>query len=48
MAAPYVLLSHREPFVQKKQAVISWLEKIYAMREKNEPWILMTGQNVPN
>ena len=27
MAAPYVLLSHREPFVQKKQAVISWLEK---------------------
>lgn len=39
MAAPYVLLSHREPFVQKKQAVISWLEKIYAMREKNEPWI---------
>lgn len=39
MAAPYVLASHREPFVQKKDAVISWLEKIYSMRVKNEPWL---------
>ncbi|MBU5478151.1 MBL fold metallo-hydrolase [Eubacterium sp. MSJ-13] len=43
IAAPYVLISHREPFVQKKQAVITWLENVYSMREKNEPWIELKG-----
>ena len=37
--ASYILLSHREPFVQKKQAVIAWLCEIYSKREKNQPWI---------
>lgn len=39
IAASYVLVSHREPFVQNKQNIISWLEKIYTLRNKNEPWI---------
>ena len=39
ISASYVMISHREPFLQKKQGVISWLENIYAMRVKNEPWI---------
>lgn len=43
IAAPYVLISHRESFVQKKQAVITWLENVYLMREKNEPWIELKG-----
>lgn len=43
IAASYVLISHREPFVQKKQAVITWLENVYSMREKNEPWIEFKG-----
>ena len=39
ISTSYFLISHKEPFLQKKQGVILWLEKIYAMREKNEPWI---------
>ena len=37
--ASNILLSHREPFVQKKQAVIAWLSEIYFKREKNQSWI---------
>lgn len=39
LRAPYVLLSHQEQFIQKRQAVIEELEEIYQRRDKNCPYI---------
>lgn len=37
LKAPYFLLSHAEPFVQKKEDVLTMLENIYAQRDPNSP-----------
>ena len=37
LRAPYFLLSHAEPFVQKKEEVLAMLEDIYAQRKPSCP-----------
>lgn len=37
LKAPYFLLSHAEPFLQKKEDVLTMLEGIYAQRDPNCP-----------
>ncbi len=37
--AKYFMLSHREPFVQEKEVVLSELKAIYARRKQGEPYI---------
>lgn len=37
--APWFLLSHAEPFLQRKEDVLAMLESIYAQRTSNDPYI---------
>ena len=37
--APWFCLSHREPFQQKKEDILEWMEAIYAKRRQGEPYI---------
>lgn len=37
--APYFLISHNEPFLQKKEDVMEWLEGIAALRKPTEAYI---------
>ena len=37
--APWFFLSHREPFRQKKEDVLEWMEAIYAKRKQGEAYI---------
>ena len=39
--APLFLVSHREPFVEKKEDVIGRLEKIYEKRQKGQQYIVL-------
>lgn len=39
LEAEWLLLSHRPKFIHKKSGVIALLEKIYAKRDANEPYI---------
>ena len=39
LSARYFLLSHRQPFIRRRETVIRHLEIIYSRRQKNEPYI---------
>ncbi len=39
LKATYFILSHRDPIVQKKEDVLKQLNRIYAMRKKDEAYI---------
>lgn len=41
LKAEYVCVSHRSPFVLRKEAVLLWLEGIYARRNPQEAYIIV-------
>ena len=41
LQADWFLLSHSEPFAKPKAEVLAQLEKIYALRDRQEPYIFV-------